>query len=656
MSGVFHRFLAVIVAVVGVLMAVRSFWYGTSDVLQSKYLAACCYASLGGVTGLLLWQSERLRGRPVRVVGLAMAYGGAALMLLATAARIPKLIRDIVETPIGAAGLQSLTGTERAEWAVRVAAHALTGKFGASSSPSTLSIPAEWPFPDDVELAVRGDALSGRTVWARTTDRRAACITWIPSDTGRGDATDESVRCGVGFARIPADAAAMPVRRAPIELIAVASTPPKSDWLQYRHTAKKDAALGASVVRNAPWHASVSGELRSSVAGAEGIAFVGAHGTGSFEAFDSQTGVRRWRARVPNWIHEDAVTDGHVVAVGFGDNTNRSFRGRAPSGVAAFDLATGRLRWTAFERTSVMSSPVIAGGSVFYGTQQGLIQKRSLLSGAPQGSVALDGAIDMAPPAATGDTLIASLEPNRVCAVIMSEMRTLWCRVFPERRGMGHAGPAIVEGNLIVSMIEPMRVRDWWADLGWLGMRREMRMLWRAVVGQNPAERGQQVVAVRVADGETMWISDLAPSARPVEGHMSGTAAIQDGIGVVVLPPANTVIGFEVASGRFLWKAEAHNSRGPPLLIGDLAVVSGRDGVIQTLDYRSGELRCVFRVPVGSDRAGPTFIDGLVVFPSLDGRIDAIPVADIERCDAVLGELFARQPGDRADKMHRETH
>lgn len=114
----------------------------------------------------------------------------------------------------------------------------------------------------------------------------------------------------------------------------------------------------------------VDGPLRSSAIAVGDMVLIGSHGTGTLTAIDAPTGATRWVARVPNWIHQDPVTDGAIVVVSFGDN-DASFQGRAPSGVAAFVLATGERLWTRFDESSVMTSAVMPDSTIVYATAIG---------------------------------------------------------------------------------------------------------------------------------------------------------------------------------------------------------------------------------------------------------------------------------------------
>ena len=623
-------------------MVIRSLVRGTSDIFPSGYSAALAYVASGSAIFLGFNYSGLVRRRALRYLILGVTYCLAGTIVAVAWARLPGAMGWTPGTEVAARGVNELTGAERAKWGLQVAVHRLTGG-GARAASLPVQIPDSWPFPTDVEIAATPDQRGSRVVWSRTSDQRFACMERTIDSTDDRGILMEPIRCDIATDALPPNSEFSPIRRGELPITAQTVNATGGKWLQYRHDGARTAASDEVSSGRAPWRAFVFGELRSAVSAAGGMILVGAHGTGSLEAFDVASGARRWRTRVPNWIHEDAVSDGSVVAVGFGDN-NRSALSRSPAGVAAYDLLTGTLRWTAFERTSVMSSPVISDSSLVYGTQGGWLRKRRLSSGTLLAQIMLHGTMIMAPPAVLGDTLVASLERNHVCAVLISTLKTLWCREIAKIRSLGHAGPAIGRNKVIISGVAPMHLADWIRELRRIGPVNELQMFVDAVLGPYPAERGQQVVALSLVDGHTLWRSEFFPRRRRVIGHLSGTATIDGSVGVIVLPVADLVVMFDLEDGRVRWSADADGSRGPPLVMANYVIVAGSHGVVRALDLENGTLRCAVTAPAGFDRAGPSLVDGLVVFSRLDGGVDAVPREMFDSCDKKLVQLFSRRP------------
>ena len=123
-----------------------------------------------------------------------------------------------------------------------------------------------------------------------------------------------------------------------------------------------------------------------------------------------------------------------------------------------------------------------------------------------------------------------------------------------------------------------------------------------------------------------------ACGAHDVDGHSAGTAAIANGIGVIILPFADTVVAFRAATGDVLWTSPGHQGRGAPLMVDGRVVIAGRDGVIETRDVNTGALLCTTHRAVGYDRAGPVLADGVLIFADLGGTVEAMPRSAVVHC------------------------
>ena len=261
--------------------------------------------------------------------------------------------------------LDELAPVERARWAARVAMHHLA----TSDDSLLLSVPADWPLPAGVTLAVRGRLPGPVEVWARADDSVTACVAY-PATTVMGECDATASPRQLDFRT--------PTRSAPGIMPPVPS-PVGLAWTQYRGEARKSGIAPAAVTVadevGGGWRTQVDGQLRATASLVGHHVLVGSHGRGTLTALDLATGAVQWRTRLPNWIHQDAVSDGAIVVVGFG-NKWPSFAGRSPSGVAAFDVATGRHRWTRFDEASVMTAPVIRDSVLVYATAAGIARKR----------------------------------------------------------------------------------------------------------------------------------------------------------------------------------------------------------------------------------------------------------------------------------------
>lgn len=635
------RFIALIALLAAGYLAWRAPVHSINDLLPGGRTGTAIYLTSAVIIALGLWQLHR-RNRVLRWIGRCTAYLAAFLLLMVAYGRARSLAwleegRSIAQwPPLPAASraehVDDLTPAERADWGVRVAMHRWAD---AGSDSVALDIPPSWPFPADVQVARRRTTDGRLEVWTRAGEGTAACLS-IPSSASLGaDSVAAQKQCEAARIAPPVLTFSTPRRRElpsitlPYPVQADGASP---EWLQYRGGAdhRGTASPSSGGPQSATWSTKIDGPARASASIVGDLVLIGAHGTGDLEAIDRHTGLVRWTARAPNWIHQDAVSDGRVVLVGFG-NKWPSFAGRAPSGVAAYALQSGKSLWTAFDNGSVMTSPVIRDSVVLYVTAAGTLQKRSINTGMLIGSIQLPGGVIMAPPVATGDTLAVALDENGLCAVLISTLDTLWCTTLPGSRMLGHASPTIIGGLVLVSGPGILRAASL-ADLRTHSVSTQLELLWQAF-GPEEGFVGQNVRAFDLRDGAPRWSTRLFPrDSGELNGHSSGTAVIDGDVGLIVLPIADSLVAFDWRTGNVRWTAGAHHSRGAPLVVDGEVLVVGRDGVVETRDVRTGALACSVRHALGADRAGPARADSTIIIAALDGTVTAYPLSHFTSC------------------------
>ncbi len=537
---------------------------------------------------------------------------------------------------IGSVDIDTLTPWQRAEWGARIGGHVAVDR-GRLALP--ISIPPEWPLPKDVEFAVRERGPQEFEIWSRVSDGTAVCQSILLGANIVVDSISRNQRCRDARRAPPELHFNAPQRISEARTVAP-SDEPRPAWTQYRadaaRTASRDGTVGGPPASG--WRTVLDGRIRASASVAGDLVLVGGHGTGSLTALDRSSGAVRWIARVPNWVHQDPVTDGRVVVVGFGDNEG-SFSSWAPSGVAAYDLATGSRLWTGFDEGSVMTSPIIHDSVIVYGSGAGQLRQRSLASGTLLIDRMLPGPVTMAPPVAIGDTVVFSLDYGMACALLIETLQPLWCQEISDLRKLGHSSPTVAGDRVFLSGVATVRSPSL-GEFRHLGRGLQWRLVKSALFpGKYEVYAGQVFLALDLHDGHQVWRSKLFALSRDIAGHTSGTATVEDSIGVVVLPVADTMVAFSTHSGVTRWTASGHAARGPPLILNHRLVIAGRDGVIEVRDLDDGALRCTIRRPVGWDRAGPIVAGGLVIFANLDGEIEAIPTGDLLGCRATASEV-----------------
>lgn len=628
--------LVLVAAGLAAWFTLRTPVWGKYDPIPTGWPAGLVYF------GAVAWLAAALhRGRArapratwvLRLIALAGVTLGTTMMSARLAlARQAAAVREPwppMQELLATAHVNELRIDARLNWALRVGAHASLDR-GEFTLP--IVVPPEWPYPDDVALAARQVDDNTVHLWARAGKGAHRCTVIIRAALPDTGTSDTGLACAQGPRPAP-DSFAVPPHARPAAALPMPEVVGEP-WVEYRHDAVRSgatAAGGNGALRG--WRVRLDAGFRSSAMGTGDLVVAGTHGSGSIAALDRESGTARWMARAPNWIHQDPVTDGRILVAGFGDNS-RSFNGRAPSGAAAWDLATGRHRWTAFDGGSVMTSPVIHGTVVVYATGSGTLLKRDLATGQLLQQDTLPGFVTMAPPALVGDTVVFTLDYGTVCAVLVEGLRRLWCRELSGVRMMGHAAPMIRDGIVVASGMTTLTGLPW-RDLVRLPKAVLIRLA-REAIRPTPYDpvAGMLFLGLRLRDGKLLWQSRSFDNLRVVDGHTAGTATGLGAMSVIVLPVADTVVGFDHHTGAIRWTASGHGSRGPVLLSDSTVILTGRDGMVHLYDLTTGRLRCDVPHPGGSDRAGPSRIGDLVVFASLDGVLDAVPMRRLARCQA----------------------
>jgi eukaryotic-like serine/threonine-protein kinase len=143
------------------------------------------------------------------------------------------------------------------------------------------------------------------------------------------------------------------------------------------------------------WTFTTGGINASSPAVSGGLVYLSSR-DGNVYALDVGTGAARWQFRygsniLASFQSSPAVADG-VVYVG----TNNDRR------VIALDAATGRQRWSARTGGIVMSSPVVANGVVYIGSDDRSVNGFATANGRKLWSARVAGAVDSGPVVSNG--------------------------------------------------------------------------------------------------------------------------------------------------------------------------------------------------------------------------------------------------------------
>lgn len=495
---------------------------------------------------------------------------------------------------------------------------------GGPVSPADLAPDPAWPLDPSVRVALLPGAGGGMRIVAGWAGDALQCsVDWLGAEAVTDAPGHPAIACAPGSVPLvplpPAQLRRDTALRPPL--------PPVEQWPQHRRDAERGARGASTDTAEHWWRAAVPGPMRAPAGIVGDRVFVGAHRTGVLEAHDRRTGALIWRAREPNWIHQDAVSDGAIVAVGFGDNGG-SLRGRSPGGVAVHDAATGARLWTAFADGAVMTAPVLSDGLVLSATSGGELAARDRLTGEIRWRRRLGGWSVMGSPLLVAGRLFVPGDRNALDVYALPRGEPLWSRRFEDLDFLGHITPSAAAGTVIVSAVADARPDAMTAAGGHLAALRG------ALFGHREGGlAGDHVlIALDAGTGAERWRVRF-PGTMAHEGHMSGSPVVTAGGLAVVLPLAQRLVMLDPATGQQRWEASLPaTTRGPPAVAGEALFVTLADGSLGVYGVADGTRRCRYQLPEGFDRSGGSLAGGNLLVGGVQGGVYSIGVRTLLAC------------------------
>lgn len=345
------------------------------------------------------------------------------------------------------------------------------------------------------------------------------------------------------------------------------------------------------------WRAATAGPIRSTPAVAGGRLYVGS-ADGHVYALDAQTGAYLWR-----FAARTSVTGSPAVAGGLVYVTDHA------STLYALDAAGGRLRWSVETGATLpfpwghesgdvyASSPVVAGGDVFFGAGDGHVYAVDAADGSLRWKTATGGRI-RSTPAVAGDRVYVGSADGVVYALQRKDGRVLWrhetdgaalvSAEFGFDRRTVQSSPAVVDGRVFVG------ARD-----GFL-------------------------YALDAATGERLWRFDHEVS------WVNSSPAVSGGLVLAGSSDSRFLQAVDARSGKERWRIETVGIVWTsPIVVGDRVVLAEGAGRIRVVDLETGETR--WSAWTGGRLFGsPVMAGGTIYVGSMDGGVYAFR-ADAER-------------------------
>ena len=339
-------------------------------------------------------------------------------------------------------------------------------------------------------------------------------------------------------------------------------------------------------------------------------------------------------------------------------------------GVADTTLAdTYQLKWTFKTDQPVLSSPVIAGGVVFFGGGDGLLYAIDAETGEQKWAVPTIGRIEAPPMVMHGKLMVGTVD-GVFYAISFETGEVLWQfetdnKILSSATPVDGPQPRVLFGSYD-NHVYCLDVNT--GEIVW-------SYLTEGYVNGSPAIDGQAVIVggcdgflyqLRLSDGHKLGQTELGGevSAMPavvdgfaILGHYQNEVVkvnLQDhtidwrfadrdfpyvsgasisGDRVVVGSRARRVYCLDRKTGEQLW---AFRCRGgvdsSPIIAGDRVVFGGSDGKVYILTLDTGEQIWAYEIGEAIT-ASPALVDGLLVIASEDGNVYGFVPAEVSQDD-----------------------
>lgn len=270
--------------------------------------------------------------------------------------------------------------------------------------------------------------------------------------------------------------------------------------------------------------------------------------------------------------------------------------GPAPSG-------SPTLAWRYDTGADLLSSPVLAGGTLYVATKNGDLLAVDAATGSPRWRTHLTDYVIRSTPSVVEGTVYVGAG-FALYAINAETGETRW---KAETRYVGQSTPTVANGIVVISSQE-----EWMYAFD----ARTGAAVWRiptdgVVFGAPAVARGEvafgtdkgTLYSVALADGGVSW-------RKTIEGGIVAPAAFS-GDRIVFSTDRGRTLAVSAAKGETLWTAEV-GTQQPMAVAEGVVVIAATDGGIHALSLADGSARWLY--PTGERTIGaPTQVDGTII-------------------------------------------
>jgi outer membrane protein assembly factor BamB len=339
------------------------------------------------------------------------------------------------------------------------------------------------------------------------------------------------------------------------------------------------------------WRVQTGGMVQSSATLHQGTVYIGS-GDGRLYALDAATGTQRWQFRTGRAISSTPAVARGLVFVGSRDN--RFWAVDAKTGEERWRLETGRdvpFPWGFESGDLYTSSPLLAGGTLFFGSGDGHLYAVDPRSGKPRWRFATGGRVRSSPAVADGRLFVGSAD-GTLYALDVASGRELWrfdteghaleSATFGFDRRTIQASPAVADGRVFIG------------------------------------SRDGFLYAVDAATGRQLWRVDHSMS------WVNTSPAVAGGLVFAGSSDERFLQAVDAGTGRERWRLPTERPVwSSPAVAGDMVYVGDGSGTVYAVDRASGKER--WRYKAGRRIfSSPTVAGGVLYVGNDDGGVYAI--------------------------------